>query len=55
MKQFGLSMNMVLWGYSWANLVMLMAAFSDEGKEKKEEIKGMDPMDFFREFNNEQQ
>jgi hypothetical protein len=53
MKQFNMSMDAVLWQYSWANLVMLMAAFSGETKEKKEEIKGIDPMDFFKEFNTE--
>jgi len=49
-----MSMNAVLWENSWANMVMLMAAFSDDTKpDKKEDIPGINPMDFFREFNTE--
>lgn len=52
MKTFGLSKDQVLWEYSWLNLVMMCAPYSDtdEKETKKPELKELQPDDFAKFF-----
>lgn len=63
MKQFKLSKEMILWGDSWLNYVMLMAPFADANRGRGKGLGGQDqdgddgddvtalnPMEFFKMF-----